>query len=60
MSLFSEQEWEAEGEGLPYVLRKKEFEAQREHHRLQHKLVKLQAQVEARNQQVRAHPHCHW
>jgi transposase len=56
LSLFSETVTEVEGEGVRYILRKNPQEAEREHHRLQDKLAKLEAQVEARNQQVREHP----
>ena len=58
LSLFTETVTEVEGEGVRYILRKNPQEAEREHHRLQDKLAKLQAQVEARNQQVREHPRC--
>ena len=58
LGLFTETVTEVEGEGVRYILRKNPQEAARAHHRLQDKLAKLQAQVEARNQQVREHPRC--
>jgi transposase len=57
-SLFSEQVCEVEGEGVRYILRKNESEAQRERRRLEDKLAKLEAKVEGRNAQVREHPRC--
>ena len=56
LSLFSELVCEVEGEGVRYILRKNQSEAQREQHRLADKLAKLEAQVEARNERVRTHP----
>jgi transposase len=56
LSLFSEQVCEVEGEGVRYILRKNASEAQRERRRLEDKLAKLQAKVQARNEQVRTHP----
>ncbi|MCL5671488.1 MAG: IS1634 family transposase [Acidobacteria bacterium] len=58
LSLFSEPVCEVEGEGVRYILRKNEAEAEREHHRLEDKLAKLEAKVQARNEQVRTHPRC--
>jgi transposase len=58
LSLFTETVTEVEGAGVRYILRKNPQEAEREHHRLQDKLAKLQAQIEARNQQVRKHTRC--
>jgi transposase len=57
-SLFSEQVCEVEGEGVRYILRKNESEAQRERRRLEDKLAKLEAKVQGRNEQVRDHPRC--
>jgi len=56
LSLFSEQVCEVEGEGVRYILRKNASEAQREQHRLEDKLAKLETKVQARNEQVRTHP----
>jgi len=56
LSLFSEQVCEVEGDGVRYILRKNESEAQREQHRLEDKLAKLEAKLQARNEQVRTHP----
>jgi transposase len=58
LSLFTETVTEVEGAGVRYILRQNPQEAEREHHRLQDKLAKLEAQVEARNRQVREHPRC--
>jgi ribosome-associated translation inhibitor RaiA len=58
LSLFSEQVCEVEGEGVRYILRKNEAEAEREHHRLEDKLAKLEEKIQARNEQVRTHPRC--
>jgi len=58
LSLFSEQVCEVEAEGGRYILRKNESEAQREQRRLEDKLAKLQAKLEARNAQVQTHPRC--
>jgi len=58
LSLFSEQVCEVEAAGVRYLLRKNEAEAQRERHRLEDKLAKLQAKLQARNEQVRTHPRC--
>ena len=58
LSLFSEQVCEVESQGVRYILRRNEQEAQREQHRLEDKLAKLDAKMEARNQQVREHPRC--
>jgi len=56
LSLFSEQVCEVEGEGVRYILRKHETEGQREQHRLEDKLAKLEAKVQVRNEGVRTHP----
>ena len=56
LSLFSEQVCEVQGEGVRYILRRNPDEAQREQHRLDNKLAKLEAQIQARNEQVRTHP----
>jgi transposase len=59
LSLFSEQVCEVEGEaGVRYILRKNEAEARREPRRLEDKLAKLEAKIQARNEQVREHPRC--
>jgi Transposase DDE domain len=58
LSLFSEQVCEVEGAGVRYILRKNESEAQREQHRLEDKLAKLEAKIAVRNAQVREHPRC--
>jgi hypothetical protein len=58
LSLFSEQVCEVEAEGVRYILRKNESEAQRERRRLEDKLAKLEAKVQARNEQVQTHPRC--
>jgi transposase len=58
MSLFTETVTEVEAEGVRYLLRRNPQEAAREQHRLEDKLAKLQAQIQARNQQVREHPRC--
>jgi transposase len=49
---------EVQGEGVRYILRKNPAEAEREQHRREDKLTKLEAQVAVRNQQVREHPRC--
>jgi len=50
---------EVEGEGgARYILRKNESEAERERHRLEDKLAKLEAKVQARNEHVQTHPRC--
>jgi transposase len=58
LSLFSEQVCEVQGEGVRYILRKNPAEAEREQHRLEDKLAKLEAKIAARNQPVREHPRC--
>ncbi|MGH9439048.1 MAG: IS1634 family transposase [Terriglobia bacterium] len=58
LSLFSEQVCEVEGEGVRYILRKNESEARREQRRLEDKLAKLEAKIQARNERVRMHPRC--
>jgi len=58
LSLFSEQVCEVEAEGVRYILRKNESEAQRERRRLEDKLAKLEAKLQARNEQVQTHPRC--
>jgi len=58
LNLFSEQVCEVESAGVRYVLRRNGEEAEREQHRLEDKLAKLGAKLEARNQQVREHPRC--
>ena len=58
LSLFSEQVCEVQGEEGRYILRRNPQEAQREQHRLDDKLAKLEAQLQARNEQVRTHPRC--
>ncbi|MGH9451000.1 MAG: IS1634 family transposase, partial [Terriglobia bacterium] len=58
LSLFSETVWEVEAEGVRYIIRKNTQEAEREHHRLKDKLAKLEAKIQARNEQVRTHPRC--
>jgi hypothetical protein len=58
LSLFSEQVCEVEAQGVRYILRKNEAEARREQRRLEDKLAKLEAKVQARNRQVREHPRC--
>jgi len=58
LSLFSEQVCEVQGAGVRYILRRNPPEAQREQHRLDDKLAKLEAQLQARNEQMRTHPRC--
>ena len=58
LSLFSEEVCEVQGAGVRYILRKNPAEAAREQHRREDKLTKLEAQIAARNQQVREHPRC--
>jgi hypothetical protein len=58
LSLFSEQVCEVEAKGVRYILRKNESEAWREQRRLEDKLAKLEAKMQARNEQVRTHPRC--
>jgi Transposase DDE domain len=58
LSLFTETVTEVEGEGVRYILRRNPQEAEREQHRLEDKLAKLEARIAARNQQVREHPRC--
>lgn len=58
LDLFSEQVCEVEAGGVRYILRKNEADARREQRRLDDKLAKLEAKIEARNEQVRAHSRC--
>jgi transposase len=58
LSLFVEQVCEVQAERVRYILRKNPAEAEREQHRLEDKLAKIEAKMAARNQQVRAHPRC--
>jgi transposase len=58
LSLFSEQVCEVQADRVRYILRKNPAEAEREQHRREDKLTKLEAQVAARNQQVGEHPRC--
>jgi len=58
LNLFSEEVCEVEGENVRYVLRKNPDEAARQRHRWEDKLAKLEAKVQARNEQVREHPRC--
>jgi transposase len=58
LGLFDEKVCEVEADGVRYLLRKNEAEAAREHHRLQDKLVKLEAIIKRRNQQVEASERC--
>src|SRR5208337_4965961 len=58
LSLFSEQVCEVQAAGVRYILRKNPAEAEREQHRREDKLTKLEAKLAARNQQVREHPRC--
>ena len=58
MNLFSETVCEVEADGVRYVLRKNEAEAEREQHRLQDKMAKLSGKVEQRNQRVQASQRC--
>jgi transposase len=58
LSLFSETVSEVEAEGVRYILRKNPAEAERDLHRLEDKLAKLEAKIQARNEQVREHPRC--
>ena len=58
LSLFSETVSEVEAEGVRYILRKNPAEAEREQHRLEDKLAKLEAHIQTRNEQVRTHPRC--
>src|SRR5208283_5203511 len=58
LSLFSEQVCEVQAAGVRYILRKNPAEAEREQHRREDKLAKLEAKMAARNQQVREHPRC--
>jgi len=56
LSLFSETVSEVEAEGVRYILRRNREEAEREQHRPKDKLAKLEAKMQARNEQVREHP----
>ena len=56
LSLFAETVSEVEAEGVRYILRRNGEEAGRERHRLEDKLAKLEARIQARNEQVRTHP----
>jgi transposase len=58
LSLCSEQGCEMQAAEVRYILRKNPAEAEREQHRREDKLTKLEAQVAARHQQVREHPRC--
>lgn len=58
MSLFAEEVCEVEADGVRYVLRKNEAEAEREQHRLQDKLAKLSRKLEQRNEQVKQSKRC--
>ncbi len=58
LNLFSETVSEVEAEGVRYILRRNAQEAQREQHRLDDKLAKLETQIQARNEQVHTHPRC--
>ena len=58
LNLFSETVSEVEAEGVRYILRRNPQEAQREQHRLDDKRGKLEARIQARNEQVRTHPRC--
>ena len=58
LSLFREQGCEVQAAGVRYILRKNPAEAEREQHRWEDKLAKLEAKIAARNQQVREHPRC--
>ena len=56
LGLFGETVSEVEGEGVRYILRRNPQEAEREQHRLEDKLAKLETQIQARNAQVQEHP----
>lgn len=58
MSLFAEQVCEVEADGVRYVLRRNEAEAERERRRLEDKLAKLGRRVELRNEQVAQSKRC--
>jgi transposase len=58
MGLFEEQICEVEVDGRRYVLRKNEAEARRAVHRLEDKLAKLEAGVQARNEKVTQSQRC--
>jgi hypothetical protein len=58
LSLFSEQVCEGQGQGVRYILPKNPAEGEREQHRLEDKLAKLEAKIAVRNQHVREHPRC--
>jgi len=58
MGLFSEEICEVEADGLRYLLRQNEAEAERERHRLQDKLAKLEKKIQQRNEQVKASTRC--
>jgi transposase len=58
MGLFSEEVCEVEADGLRYLLRQNEAEAERQQHRLQDKLAKLEKKIQQRNEQVAASARC--
>jgi len=58
LGLFHEKVCEVEADGVRYLLRKNESEAEREKHRLQDKLAKLTGKIERRNRQVEVSARC--
>jgi len=56
--LFEERVCEVEAEGKRYVLRRNEWEARKQHHRVEDKLRKLRQRVEQRNAWVEKSPRC--
>ena len=58
LDLFSETVCEVEADGVRYVLRRNEAEAERERHRLEDKLAKLRRKVEQRNERVQTSARC--
>ena len=58
MGLFEEQICEVQADGHRYVLRKNESEARRVLYRLEDKLAKLEAGVQARNEKVKQSRRC--
>lgn len=58
LGLFEEKICEVQAEGVRYIVRKNEGEARKQWHRLEDKLAKLRAKIEARNEQVSRSPRC--
>ncbi len=58
LGLFEEKICEVQGKGVRYIVRKNEAEARKQWHRLEDKLARLGAQIEARNEQVSRSARC--